>query len=293
MNFGAIDIGSNAVRLLIRKSCFDKDGKHYFQKISLTRVPIRLGEDVFASGVIPEEKISKLIKTMKSFRLLMDVNEVDAYRAVATSAMREAKNGEEVLKKVIKESKIKLELISGEEEADLLFTNFNKSGLSKSKTYLYIDVGGGSTEVTLIKNNKRVQSYSFKIGSVRLLKGKVDEAIWIDAKKKIDKMTQGIRGLVAIGTGGNINRIYKESRHSFGEAIYLDEIKNIVSFIGKHSIEERITKLKLKPDRADVIVPAGKIYTTFMSASGAERMMVPKVGLSDGIINQLHLDSKK
>lgn len=293
MKLAAIDIGSNAVRLLIEEAIETGKKDHYFRKISLTRVPIRLGEDVFTSGKISDDKAKKLVKAMKAFRFLMEVNDVEVFRACATSAMREAINGKEVQKLIKKEAKLNVELISGEEEADLIFSNFDNSNfeLEENKTYLYIDVGGGSTEVTLIKHGERVDSYSFRLGSVRLLKDKVPEFVWDDAYKKIKKLVKDEKDVIAIGTGGNINRIFKECRHRFGEKIKVSEINKMVSEIEKYSYEERIRLLKLKPDRADVIVPAGKIYSTFMKAGNSKSMIVPKVGLSDGIISKLYAEN--
>lgn len=284
MNLGAIDIGSNAVRLLIQETT---ETPGVFRKISLTRVPLRLGEDVFSGGKISKEKAKSLVKVMKAFRLLMEVNDVVRYRACATSAMREAVNGEAVADLIRENAKIPLELISGKEEANLIFSNFHSADLSDSKTYLYIDVGGGSTEVTLIKNNERIKSSSFKLGTVRILKNKVDEAEWKRAKDFVKSVVKEENEIITIGTGGNINRIYKETRHSFGEMVSYDEIKKIVDLVGSYTFEERINKLKLKPDRADVIIPAGKIYLTLMKSAKSKKMIVPKVGLSDGIIYNL------
>jgi exopolyphosphatase/guanosine-5'-triphosphate,3'-diphosphate pyrophosphatase len=294
MKLAAIDIGSNAVRLLIEEAFESTTDTTYFKKISLTRVPIRLGEDVFTTGEISENKAKKLVKVMKAFRLLMEANDVENFRGCATSAMREATNGAEVRKLIKKGSKVNLDIISGDEEADLLFGNFASSDFDfkKENTYLYIDVGGGSTEVTLIKKNERVHSHSFKLGSVRLLKTDISISEWKAAYQVIRDMVQDEKDVIAIGTGGNINRIYKESPHSFGEKIKLREIKKIVRHIESFSYEERIRKLKLKPDRADVIVPAGKIYTTFMKAANSKEMMVPKVGLSDGIIYKMYQELK-
>lgn len=289
MKLAAIDIGSNAVRLLIEEAIKTGRKEHYFKKISLTRVPIRLGEDVFTDGHISEDKAKKLVKAMKAFRFLMEANDVEIFRACATSAMREAINGKEVQKLIKKDAKLDVELISGEEEADLIFSNFDNSNveLDKTKRYLYIDVGGGSTEVTLIKRGERVDSYSFRLGSVRLLKDNVPEFVWDDACKKIRRMVKDEKDVIAIGTGGNINRIFKESRHRFGEYLKVTEITRVITEIEAYNYEDRIRILKLKPDRADVIVPAGKIYTTFMKAGNSKMMIVPKVGLSDGIISRL------
>lgn len=290
MKLAAIDIGSNAVRLLIEEVIKGDNQNIVFKKIALTRVPIRLGEDVFTQGRISEDKAHKLAKVMKAFQLLMEVNEVEHFRACATSAMREAENGNVVIDLVKEEAEIDLELISGVEEANLIFGNFNSSDFNfvKDKTYLYIDVGGGSTEVVLIKGNERIKSYSFRLGSVRILKNQVDDGIWQMASAKIHEMVGDGDEVIAIGTGGNINRIYKESIHSFGENIQLQEIKNIVEHIESYNFEDRIEKLRLKPDRADVIVPAGKIYISFMEAANAQEMMVPKVGLSDGVIYKMY-----
>ncbi len=290
MKLAAIDIGSNAVRLLIQESQELDDGSVYFRKISLTRVPIRLGEDVFTDGKITNDKAKKLVKVMKAFRLLMEANEVEMFRGCATSAMREAENGETVRELIKRKANIKIELIQGEEEAELIFNHFTSSGFDKKHTYLYIDVGGGSTEVTLIKKGKRVKSYSFKLGTVRILKKKEGKTEWNDAINKIEKMIDGETDVIAIGTGGNINRIFKESSCKRGERIKRTEIKSILKEIESYTYEDRIKKLKLKPDRADVIVPAGKIYSSFMKAGNSKEMIVPKVGLSDGVILKMYND---
>jgi len=287
----AIDIGSNAVRLLIEEVVVTGKKENYFRKISLTRVPLRLGEDVFDKGEISADKAKKLVKTLKAFRYLMEVNDVQYFRAVATSAMREAKNGKDIRKIIKEKANIELEIIRGSEEAEIIFANFHTAKLSPTQGYLYIDVGGGSTEVSLIKNNKRIKSKSFPLGTVRILKGKVKESVWEEAKQWISDL-QINEPIIAIGTGGNINRIYKESVHSFGEKIKYEEIEKIVNLIAEYTYEDRIKKLKLKPDRADVILPAGKIYLTFMQHAKATEMIVPKVGLADGIIYNLYLQHK-
>jgi len=287
----AIDIGSNALRLLIAEAVVTGKDKQYFRKISLTRVPLRLGEDVFGKGKISDDKAKKLIKSLKAFRYLMEVNEVEHFRACATSAMREAKNGKEIRKLIQKKADIDLKIIKGSEEADIIFANFHTAKLSPTQGYLYIDVGGGSTEVSLIKNNKRIKSKSFPLGTVRILKGKVNDSIWSEAREWIEGLNIN-EDIIAIGTGGNINRIYKESVHSFGEKIAYNEIESIVKHISTFSYENRIKLLKLKPDRADVIIPAGKIYLSFMKHVNATQMIVPKVGLADGIIYQLYSKNK-
>ncbi len=242
MILAAIDIGSNALRLLIQEVVVTGKDKQYFRKISLTRVPLRLGEDVFGKGEISDDKAKKLIKSLKAFRYLMEVNEVEHFRACATSAMREAKNGKDIIKLIKKKADIDLEIIKGSEEADIIFANFHTAKLSATQGYLYIDVGGGSTEVSLIKDNKRIKSKSFSLGTVRILKGKVNDSIWREAKEWIENLNIK-EDIIAIGTGGNINRIYKESVHSFGEKITYNEIESIVQHVNTFSYEDRIKKL--------------------------------------------------
>ena len=293
MKYAAIDIGSNAIRLLIEEVFQPSKDEFYFKKISLTRVPIRLGADVFSKQEIGEEKAKSLFRCMKAFKLLMDINDVQAYRACATSAMREAKNGEELRNRIKKKTDIDIEIITGSEEAKLILDNFELAGLDRSKTYLYVDVGGGSTEVSLIKGARRISSKSFKLGTVRMLNEDYDENLWEESRKWVRDLTREEDEVVAIGTGGNINRIYKDSRHQFGERISFVEIRNIIDYISKFSYEDRIKKLQLKPDRADVIIPAGQIYLHFMKSAFAQEMIVPKVGLSDGIIYNLYKNSIK
>lgn len=287
MKLAGIDIGSNAIRLLIVEAIEQAD-KTYFKKIAFTRVPLRLGEDVFSFGKISDDKADKLEKALLAFKYLMYVHEVNSFRACATSAMREAVNGEETVKRLKANTGIELELITGKEEANLILNNFFTSGYDLTKTYLYIDVGGGSTEVSLIKNNRRTHSASFKLGTVRILANKVKKKQWEEAKEWVSLATKENGEVVAIGTGGNINRIFKESHHGFQEPISYSEIKEIVDYIEGFSYEDRIKKLNLKPDRADVIVPAGNIYLNLMEAANAKTMIVPKVGLSDGMIYNMH-----
>lgn len=291
MRYAAIDIGTNAIRLLI-ENIIKTDDEVLFMKISLTRIPLRLGEDVFTEKKISERNIRKLVKSMKAFKHIMDASDVELYRACATSAMREASNGNDIRALVKKKTGIDIEEISGEEEANIIFNNFHRAKLNKGKTYLYIDVGGGSTEISLIKKNKRIASKSFKLGSVRLLKNKVNKDLWKESKEWIKDLTQDEDEVIAIGTGGNINRIYKETRHQFGESVSYVAIKQVIDYIAQYDYDERISKLKLKPDRADVILPAGKIYLHMMKSAFAHEMIVPKVGLGDGIIYDLYLKNK-
>jgi len=290
--FGAIDIGSNAGRLLIGN--INESGGHpVVKKILMVRVPLRLGEDVFTDKKIPNSKIKMLVKTLKAFRHLMDVYDVEDYRACATSAMREADNRKDVLEIVKDETGIKLEVIDGEEEAELIFNNYFTQNLEKNKSYLYIDVGGGSTEVSLLENGEKKQSKSFKIGTLRILKGKVDDKRWIDLKEWVKTLNPGHKEIIAIGTGGNINRILKLNKCDDENYITYSEIKKIQSHLASYTIEDRIEKLGLRPDRADVIVPAADIYLAVMRYADVKEMIVPKIGLSDGIVFSLYKKAKK
>lgn len=286
MKFAAIDIGSNAVRLLIEEVHLS-GGNFHIEKVSFTRVPIRLGADVFESGVIGDYKLKQLIKAMKAFWYLMDVHEIEHFRACATSAMREAVNRDFIIEKVKRKTNIQIEIIDGDEEAELIFSNFFLQDIDLTGDYLYIDVGGGSTEVTLIKNGARVKARSFSIGTVRMLKGKVSKKRCVEARSWIKNLVKKEDNLVAIGTGGNINKIFKLSGKKPYETITPNEIKQMHDYIEGFSFDERILKLRFRPDRADVIIPAAEIYYNFMEFSGISEMIVPKVGLSDGIILQL------
>ena len=252
-------------------------------------MPLRLGEDVFKEGRILDDKSEKLLKVIKSFKLLMEVNEVDDYRACATSAMREAKNGIEVRDYIYSMSEVYIDLIAGEEEASLIFSNWKTAGLSVKKNYLYVDVGGGSTEVTLLKNGQRIKSRSFKIGAVRLLKSTVKDTVWNELKDFIVSVVHEQENVVTIGTGGNISKIFKVSGHKANDFISYHDIEEIVNSMDSFELEERIEKFNLKPNRADVIVFAGEIYLFVMKSAGSTNMLVPKMGLGEGLINELAL----
>ena len=288
LKFAAIDIGSNAVRLLVEEVIEHKTGTH-IQKVSFTRVPLRLGADTFGKGFISDKKVRQLSTTMKAFWYLMEVHDVVSFRACATSAMREAKNGKEVVKHIFQDANLPIEIISGKEEADLIFGNFDQHKIDITKSYLYIDVGGGSTELSIIKKGVRVKSKSFRLGTVRALEGKTKPAEWRAMKDWVeDEILSKDSKYTAIGTGGNINRVYKMSRRKMLEPISMKELKEIHEFISKYSVEERITQLRLKPDRADVITHATEIYIRVMELAGVKKMIVPKVGLSDGIVVDLY-----
>jgi len=282
LKFGAIDIGSNAVRLLIA-DVIESGDDLMIKKLSLTRVPIRLGASVFEKGYISGSKMKRLAKTMKAFRYLLDVYNVKGFRACATSAMREASNREEVIQKVRDYSKINIEVINGRTEADLIFSTFKTQKLDPEGNYLYIDVGGGSTEVTLLHNGKRLNARSFKIGTVRILKDKVKKSAWSDMEKWVAHITDNHDNLTAIGTGGNINRFFKLSSLNYGELMSAEELREINDYVQKLSFKERMSKLNLRPDRADVIAPAGEIYCRIMDIGKIKYISVPKIGLSDGI----------
>ncbi len=277
------------MRLLIEE-VFEEDGKHRTQKVSFTRIPLRLGDDVFEYGVISHNKAVQLGKVMKAFWYLMDVHNITAYRACATSAMREASNSEDVVELVKREAGINIDVIEGELEADMIFGNFQMQKIDHTQNYLYIDVGGGSTELTVIKNGERVKSESFRIGTVRMLKNQVNENDWADAKKWLKSIRKEQDRLIGIATGGNINRLYKMSRRAYGELITTDEIREIYQTISRYTFEERMERLGLKRDRADVIVPASEIYLKMLGAANIDDVMVPRIGLSDGIILKLYND---
>ena len=288
MRLAAIDIGSNAIRLLIEE-VIRTEGQSYVRKISLTRVPLRLGEDTFTVGKITTKKTNQLVRTMEAFWNLMDVHEVSDFRAVATSAMREASNGISVAEIVRLRTNVDVEIITGAEEASLLFSNFKDSRyIDPKESYLYIDLGGGSTEITLIEQGQKISAKSFKIGTVRGLNNSNVEDIWEELEDwlVINKIKD--KELTGIGTGGNINRLHKESGLKSYEALELGVLENTYEYLASFSYEERISKLRLKPDRADVIVIAAEIYTRIMKSSGVSEIKVPKVGLSDGIILDLY-----
>jgi exopolyphosphatase/guanosine-5'-triphosphate,3'-diphosphate pyrophosphatase len=275
------------VRLLIA-DVIETEDDLMIKKLSLTRVPIRLGASVFEKGYISTSKAKKLAKTMKAFRYLLDVYNVKGFRACATSAMREATNSDEVRARVRDYAKVEIEVINGRTEADLIFSTFETQKLDPSGTYLYIDVGGGSTEITLLKNNKRVNARSFKIGTVRILKSDIKPSIWEDMEHWVSEITKDEKELIAIGTGGNINRLFKMSSLNYGELMGLDELTEMHEYIKSLTFTERMIKLNLRNDRADVIVPAGEIFTKVMNTGNIQFISVPKIGLSDGIALYLY-----
>jgi len=287
--YAAIDIGSNAIRLLISNVILEKDGSPQFKKSSLVRVPIRLGADVFTAGSISKENTKRIIDAMKAFQLLMKIHGVEKYKACATSAMREATNGKEIAQLVFEKTKVTIDIISGEKEAALISSTDLSELIENEGTYLYVDVGGGSTEFTIFSNGKIHQSKSFKMGTVRLLNQSKSEnkLLFKEAQKWVETHTKEFKKIALIGSGGNINRIFKMSGRTPGKAISYIYLSAQYQFLKQLSYKERISELSLNPDRADVIVPATKIYLSAMKWSGARKIFVPKIGLSDGIIKGL------
>ncbi|WP_317614919.1 Ppx/GppA phosphatase family protein [Apibacter adventoris] len=290
--YAAIDIGSNAIRLLIN-TIYETPQSVTFNKTSLVRVPIRLGQDVFTVGKISKKTINRLADAMTAYKLLMKIYNVDRYRAFATSAMREAENSSEVIKKVKEKSGIKIEIISGKEEAKVIFSSELRNYLESDNYYLYVDVGGGSTEISLLNKGSVLYSQSFPIGTVRLLDGKVEESyIPKVIKPWVEKITQN-KHIELIGSGGNINYIFKESGKKEGKFLSYHYIHQQYELLKNLTYEERIEKFNMKPDRADVVVPALLIYNSIMRYAHATRIHIPKIGVADGMINLMFKRNRK
>ncbi|MBC7875473.1 MAG: exopolyphosphatase [Ferruginibacter sp.] len=288
MRLAAIDIGSNAARLLITDVISGPQGIPDFIKTVLVRVPLRLGFDVFDKGNISPAKVEKLVKTIKSYQLLLDVYEVKHLRACATSAMRDASNAKEIIKKVKAETGIAIEIITGQEEASFIYENHIAENMTSEESYLYVDVGGGSTDITFFSDGKLVFKESFNIGTIRLLKNQVSEAAWDELKEFIRTRTQGHHHVTAIGSGGNINKIFSISKRKEGKPLTLELLRDYYKEFSNLSLEQRISLYKLREDRADVIVPALLIYINVMRWADAEEIFVPKIGLADGLIHNLY-----
>ncbi len=289
--FAAIDIGSNAIRLLVNNVIEEKGKKTVFTKSELVRVPVRLGEDSFTVGEISEDNEERIIKSMKAFRLLMDVNRVEKYMACATSAMREANNGMEIIEKVQQEAGIKIDLIDGKREAEIIASTDLKQLIQKDQAYLYIDVGGGSTEFTLFNEGVIKVSKSFKLGTVRLLNNMVGDATWKKLEDWIKQHTADLERISIIGSGGNINKLHKMSGRKEGQHLSYVWLNAQYNFLNSLTYEDRISELGLNTDRADVIIPATRIFLMATKWSGAKKIFVPKIGLSDGIIKSLYFSA--
>ncbi|MFB0911247.1 MAG: rod shape-determining protein [Flavobacterium sp.] len=286
--YAAIDIGSNAMRLLI-VNIVEQEGKEpQFNKSSLVRVPIRLGQDAFTVGEISEENIDRMCDAMTAFNLLMKVHKVQAYKAFATSAMREAYNGKEVVELIKDKADINIEIIDGKREAAIIASTDLHHLLKTDETYLFVDVGGGSTEFTLFSNSKIVTSRSFKVGTVRLLNEMVCDVVWDEIERWIKANTIDYEEVTLIGSGGNINKLFKMSGTGQEKPLSYIYMTSQYSFLNSLTYEQRIAELGLNPDRADVIIPATRIYLNAMKWSGARQIYVPKIGLSDGIVKAMY-----
>jgi len=290
--FAAIDIGSNAVRLLI-STITEPDNKPVtFKKTSLVRVPIRLGQDVFTKAYISDENSQRVVDTMKAFGLLMKSHKIEAYRACATSAMRDAKNGEAMVKLISKEANIDIEIIDGSDEAFIIATTDLHTLVDDNKTYLYVDVGGGSTEFTLFSQGEAMDSRSFKLGTVRILNNTINNDVWEETEDWVRSITKPYSRIEMVGSGGNINNIFKSSNKKLGKPLSYLYLSSYYQLLNSLTYEERISELSLNEDRADVIIPAVKIYLSAMKWSRSKSIHVPKIGLVDGIIKSLYNNSK-
>jgi len=293
LRLAAIDIGSNAARLLIAETAFDNLGKPVFNKLNLVRVPLRLGFEVFEKGEISKEKKGMILQTMKAYSHLMNAYGVTHSIACATSAMRDATNSEDIIRKVRMETGISIEIISGDFEASLIYENHVAEQMDTDHSYMYIDVGGGSTELTFFAEGRLIFKKSFNIGTIRLLKEMVEDRLWTEMKDFIKQKTKGYKKIVAIGTGGNINKVFSLSKKKDGKPLSLELLKDYLKEFSSFNLQERIQTYKLREDRADVIVPALQIYVNAMRWADADEIYVPKIGLADGLIQHLYSELQK
>ncbi len=290
--YAAIDIGSNAVRLLISTITEPENKEPTFKKTSLVRVPIRLGEDVFVNGSISEENMQRMQDTMQAFDLLMKSHKIERYQACATSAMRDAENGSLLAEKVKEKTGIAIDIIDGDHEAAIIAATDLHELIQKDKNYLYVDVGGGSTELTFYSNGKTVASKSFKLGTVRLLNNLVEDELWKEVENWVKKTTKDYTKIALIGSGGNINNIFKSSGKKPGKPLSFLYLSSYYQLLQSLTYDERVAELGLNVDRADVIIPAAKIYLSAMKWSRARKVYVPKIGLADGIVKSLYNEYK-
>lgn len=293
MKLAAIDIGSNAARLLITEVTQNANGDTVFSKLNLVRVPLRLGFDVFEQATISKERTGMMLQTMKAFKHLCNAYDVSHIKACATSAMRDAKNAADIIRKVRLETDISIEVISGDLEANMIYENHVAENMDKDHSYLYIDVGGGSTELSFFSNNILIYKKSFNIGTIRLLKNMVTEKEWDEMKETVRAVTKGHKLVVAIGSGGNINKVFSMSKKKDGKPLNLELLRDYYKELSSVTLAERITKYSLREDRADVIVPALLIYINVMRWANADEIYVPKIGLADGLIRHLWGEVKK
>ncbi len=292
MIIAAIDIGSNAARLLINEVKPGKE-KPEFTKLNLLRIPLRLGIDVFSKGEIGAERKEMVISSMKIFRQLMEVYKVEHYRACATSAMRDAKNGQEIIDIVKDQADIDIEIITGDEEATLIYENHVAEGLDKDFAYLYVDVGGGSTELTFYENNKMKYEHSFNIGTIRLMNGLVPETSWEEMKNEIKDKIKSKKPIVAIGSGGNINKIFSLSKTKDGKPMPVSVIKKYLKEMQLLSVEERMQLYQMREDRADVLVPALLIFNNVMTWAEIKHIYVPKISVADGLVKSIYYNLQR
>jgi exopolyphosphatase/guanosine-5'-triphosphate,3'-diphosphate pyrophosphatase len=286
LRYAAVDIGSNAVRLLIA-DINESNGLVTFKKNTLIRVPLRLGDDAFLNQQISPKKAADLVKTMQAFKNLMDVYKVSQYRACATSAMREAKNGPDIVRTIKDEADINLEIVHGEVEANIIYASHVEQNIDKSKNYLYIDVGGGSTELSLFSDGEMVVSKSFNLGTIRILDNQDKDETWEEMKEFLRVHTKHHKNLSGIGTGGNINKLYKLADEKEGSPLSFAKLKSLYNYLNAFSLKDRINVLGLNQDRADVIIPACEIYLSVLKWGGIKNIYVPSVGMVDGIIQTL------
>ncbi len=290
MRLAAIDIGSNAARLLIVEISDNKNGEPQFNKLNLIRVPLRLGFDVFENGEISKEKRGMILQTMKAYNHLINAYEVNHTIVCATSAMRDAANSADIIRKVKLETGLEIEIISGDLEASIIYENHIAEHMNTANSYLYIDVGGGSTELSFLTDGKLAFKQSFNIGTIRLLKDMVDEHKWNEMKDFIKAKIKGNKKMIAIGTGGNINKVFSLSKKKDGKPLNLELLKDYYKELSSFSLADRINIYKLREDRADVIVPALQIYINVMRWAEADEIYVPKIGLADGLVQHLYAE---
>ena len=293
VNYAAIDIGSNAVRLLIKSIDREAVQEKKIKKVMMLRVPLRLGFDVFSIGELSEKKADKLRRLMKAFRQLMKIYDVDDYRACATSAMRDARNGRTIIKKIEKDTGIRIEIIDGQEEARMIYNNHIECMEDRLGNYMYVDVGGGSTEINLLTNGELVWSASYNIGTVRMLSNAVKEGTWQQMEEELMKVTEGVAAINIIGSGGNINKLFRlaDKKDKKLQRLPVSSLQTVYDVLKPLTPEERVEAFSLKQDRADVIVPAAEIFLKIAEVVHAEYIYVPVIGLSDGIIDNLYAKS--
>jgi exopolyphosphatase/guanosine-5'-triphosphate,3'-diphosphate pyrophosphatase len=293
VKLAAIDIGSNAARLLISEATELANGKAEFKKLNLVRVPLRLGFDVFEKGRISDHRLGMIMDAMHAYKHLVKLYEVKHLIACATSAMRDAANSREIIAKVKEETGITIEVISGDLEASIIYENHVAENMDTDHSYLYIDVGGGSTELTFFAEGQLLFKQSFDIGTIRLLKGQVEDKTWTSIRDFIKEKTKGHKKIVAIGSGGNINKVFSLSKKKDGKPLSLELLRDFYKELSSATLEERIHLYKLKEDRADVIVPALQIYVNVLRWADADEVYVPKIGLADGLIQHLYEEIKR